>query len=126
MAVAQVSESIGRFRERYLQRVYTPEELAYCRDGGTEMPRRLAARFAAKEATLKVLRPDGHWLDWRSIEIVKAPGGWCEVRTHGAAERLRRREGIVSLSVSLSHETAYAIAVVAATVDCGRQQNTVA
>lgn len=117
MRVESVSESIRCFGSRYLERVYTEAEIAYCACSATEMARRLAARFAAKEATLKVLRPHRHWLDWRDIEIVKTPGGWCELQLHGAANRLREQSGILSLSVSLSHEADYAIAVVAATVD---------
>ncbi len=115
VGVESIAESLRTFGSRYLHRVYTAAEIAYC-ESGAQMHRRLAARFAAKEATLKVLRPDRHWLDWRSIEVVKMPGGWCELKLHGPAERLREQAGIVSLSVSLSHEPAHAIAVVAATV----------
>lgn len=114
--VAGIEESLRCFGERYLLRLYTPAEIAYCRQSAAEMPRRLAARFAAKEATLKVLRPEQHWLDWRSIEVLKTPGGWCELQLHGAARQLAAEAGIVALSVSLSHEDGYALAVVAATL----------
>jgi holo-[acyl-carrier protein] synthase len=114
--VATVLESIRCFGSRYLERIYTEKERAYCASSTSEMGRRFAARFAAKEATLKVLRPHLHWLDWRNIEIIKTPAGWCEVHLKGEANRLREQSGILSLSVSLSHETDYAVAVVAATV----------
>lgn len=116
IAVDSVAESLRKFGSRYLQRIYTENEIAYCATSPAEMTRRLAARFAAKEATLKVLRPDNFWLDWRSIEVVKTAGGWCEIELQGAARQLSEQAGIQSLSVSLSHEGGYALAVVAATV----------
>lgn len=114
--VATVAESIARFGARYLERIYTASEIAYCQESAAEMHRRFAARFAAKESVLKVLRPDQHWLDWRQIEIIKAPGGWCEVQLHGPAEQLARHAGVVALSLSVSHEDGYALAMVAATI----------
>ena len=115
--VSSIEQSVLGFGRRYLDRVYTPAELSYCEAGGTEMAERLSARFAAKEATLKVLRPRGFWLDWRQIEVVKATGDWCEIRTYGQAERLRRLAGITGFSVSLSHEHGYALAMVVATIE---------
>lgn len=114
--VATVAESIERFGSRYLQRIYTPDELAYCDAGGAERVLRLAARFAAKEACIKVLRPADGGIAWHWIEVVKMPGGWCELALHGGAARLAEASGIRHLSVSLSHERHYAVAVVAATM----------
>lgn len=114
--VGRVEESLRRFGQRYLDRLYTPGEIEYCLRSEPDTARRLAARFAAKEATLKVLRPDAHWLDWRSIEVVKMPGGWCELALHGTAQQLRAAAGIGTLTVSLSHEQNYALAVVGAAV----------
>ena len=116
MPVADVAESVRRFGRRYLSRVYTDSELADCAASAAEMPRRLAARFAAKEAVFKLLQPDEQAWNWRDVEILRAPGGWCRVRLHGAAERLRRDSGVQAISLSLSHEADYAIAVAAATV----------
>ncbi len=116
MHVGTVRDSIDQFGSRYLERVFTAAEIEYCQRSDGEMHRRFAARFAAKEATLKVLRPDQHWLDWRTIEVIKMPGGWCEMRLHGPAEALARRAGVVALSVSLSHEKSYALAMVSAII----------
>lgn len=113
--VADIAHSLQCFGGRYLNRLFTPGEIQYCLQSPAEQTRRLAARFAAKEATLKVLRPDRHWLDWRSIEVIRSPQGWCDLLLHGHAEQLRQQAGIASLSVSLSHEGHYALAVVAAT-----------
>lgn len=111
-----VRDSIDRFGSRYLERIYTPAEIEYCQRSEAEKCRRFAARFAAKEATLKVLRPDQHWLDWRCIEVLKMPGGWCEISLHGPAALLAETVGVSALSVSISHEDSYALATVVATV----------
>jgi holo-[acyl-carrier protein] synthase len=76
----------------------------------------LAARFAAKEATMKVLRPRDERPDWRTIEVRRDPGGWCELALSGSAARLAHDAAIDSLSVSLSHEAGMANAVVVATL----------
>ena len=113
--VADVAESLTRFGDRYASRVYTPDEREYCRSEASQTAHRYAARFAAKEATLKVLRPacdDG--VAWQSIEIRRLAGGACEVHLHGEALTLARRVGIAELSVSMSHEHEYATATVVA------------
>lgn len=111
-SVDSVAESIERFGQRYLTRIYTDEELHYsmCRRSGSA--ERLAARFAAKEATIKVLRPRDWWPDWRSIEIRTDPGGWCEVYLTGPSAKLAEEARVVSLEVSLSHDGGVASAVV--------------
>jgi holo-[acyl-carrier protein] synthase len=93
----EVSRSLERFGERYVRRVFTPGEAAYCRAAtGRVAAERFAARFAAKEATLKAVRPDTTAIDWRSIEIRRHASGWCDVVLHGEAaaaaqDRLRRQ-----------------------------------
>jgi len=114
--IATVAEAWAAFGQRYLDRLFTPAEIAYCQAGGVEAARRLAARFAAKEACIKVLRPPDGGIDWRWIEVRKMPGGWCELLLHAGALRLAQAQGLDGWSVSLSHERLYAIAVVAATV----------
>jgi holo-[acyl-carrier protein] synthase len=106
-----VEASIEQFGRRYLERVYTDAEIAYCSDssGGAE---RFAARFAAKEATLKVLRPTDWRPEWRHIEVVREDGGWCEIRLRGPAATLAEQQGIQIVSCSLAHERSYATAVV--------------
>jgi holo-[acyl-carrier protein] synthase len=115
VAVDRVAESIARFGERYISRLYTCDEAKYCTNGGTDAASRFAARFAAKEAAMKVLRPaPNEALDWRSIEVVRSAQGWCDLRLHGTARTLARRGGLRAFAVSLSHEERYATAVVVA------------
>ena len=101
--VADVGHSIEQFGDRYLTRVYTPDELSTC----------LASRFAAKEAATKVLRPlDG--LSYQSIEVTLDELGAPELVLHGAARRRAEALGLQDTSVSMSHEGEYAVAIVAA------------
>jgi holo-[acyl-carrier protein] synthase len=113
--VKQVAESIARFGDRYVKRLFTPHEIAYANSRGDSAASHFAARFAAKEATLKVLRPSkGDAIDWRSIEVIHREEGFCDIAVRGAAEILARREAITAFSLSLSHEADYALAVVVA------------
>lgn len=119
VSVDQVVESVRHFGDRYLERVYTPHEIDSCgyrsvAVGNTDrlVAQSLAARFAAKEAVMKVLRPVGVQLDWRSIEIHQMTGGWCEIRLSGQAAAMATESGIDELMVSLTHESSVAAAVV--------------
>lgn len=134
--VEEVARSIEQFGDRYVHRVFTPHEIACCRTevgrstgaaggsppSGTVLgysAESLAARFAAKEATIKVLRPGGVRPDWRSIEVHRLTGGWCELRLSGLAAALADEGGIVQLAVSMTHEGTMAAAVVVAACEPG-------
>lgn len=113
--IGPVRESIEQFGASYLERIYTPGEVADCSSESGPDPARLAARFAAKEATLKVLRPaPDEAVPWRSIELVRSPGGWVELELHDAAAVLAAAAGLTELAVSLTHECDYASAAVVA------------
>ncbi len=112
VTVDAVAESIDRFAERYLLRVYTDNEIVDCRDaGGALLPQRLAARFAAKEAVLKVLRTADDAIPWRHISIGADRYGAPSVALSGRARAAARRRGVQSIAVSLTHEPAFAAAV---------------
>jgi holo-[acyl-carrier protein] synthase len=115
-SVDDVAASVARFGDRYLRRIYTDHELEYCGSDPVRSSERLAARFAAKEATVKVLRPRDARPDWRTIEVRRDPGGWCEIALTGTAAQLAREEEISALALSLSHESGMANAVVVATM----------
>jgi holo-[acyl-carrier protein] synthase len=111
--VSRIAESIDRFGERFLRRVFTDDELAYASAAPAQTAERLAARFAAKEATMKALGAagDAAW-PWRDIEVVRTATGACEIHLRGAAADHARTAGADELAVSLSHEGDYATAVV--------------
>jgi holo-[acyl-carrier protein] synthase len=109
--VDEVADAVRDFGARYLDRIYTPTEQESYRTGGAAS---LAARFAAKEAVLKLLHhPDG--VDPRSVEIRNSEG--CpEVHLSGRAAELARAEGVGHIDVSLSHTGDLALAVAVAVV----------
>lgn len=113
VAVGDVRAAIENFASKYLDRVYTAREQADCRlpDGGHDAAR-LAARFAAKEATLKALRAGDAAVPWTSVEVRRLPDGAPELFVTGAAADLAERTGAGELAVSLSHEAGLATAVV--------------
>jgi len=119
VSVEEVAASVDHFGDRYVARLFTPHEIETCRTADDVTVGRdayavesLAARFAAKEAVVKVLRPVEVQPDWRSIEIHRMTGGWCEIRLSGQAAELAADAGIGELTVSLSHEASVAGAVV--------------
>lgn len=107
--IPQVREALASFGERYLCRIFTANERAYCRDNLSQIAERLAARFAAKEAVFKLLRSAGG-ISWQDVEV----GQDGQLALHGGALSLANRRGLGALSLSLSHEGDYATAVVAA------------
>ena len=114
--VADVAAALASPRaERYLDLVYTEAERRDCTtpDGGVD-PARLAARFAAKEAAWKALGDAAMQLGWRSVEVVRGRRGQPSLRLSAPAARIARSLGVRRLAVSLTHEPAYAAAVVVA------------
>lgn len=112
--VSQVRQSVARFGDRYLNRIFTAHELACCEsEHGSLSCERLAARFAAKEATLKVLRVSAFQPAWTDMEVRRHPTGWCEMNLDGSALVMAATEKLLHpLSLSLTHEGDLAMAVV--------------
>ncbi len=111
IALREVAASLGRFGGDYEERIFTAHEIAYCRSSPGTVS---VGRFAAKEAAIKVLRPEGPGLDWRSIEVRREPDGSASLALHGAASALATRRGLTQFAVSLSHDEEYATAIVVA------------
>lgn len=123
VSVEAVRESLQAYGDRYLGRTYTEREVADCQGDSGPAPERLAARFAAKEATMKALRlPPDEGLDWRSIELVREHEGWTSIRLSGRARELAARAGIVHMAVSVTHEGPFAAAVVIASCTEGSRE----
>lgn len=108
--IGQVAESMAEFGDRYTHRVFTAREIAYA----SGSPARFAARFAAKEAVVKLLRPGQVGVDPRSIEVVNESDGAPRLTLSGAAAALASERRLSRLSLSLSHDGGYAIAAVTA------------
>ena len=104
----------ARFMERdeQLGEVFTADELAYCRHQRHPWPH-LAARFAAKEAVLKALTSGlAGAMRWHDIEVVRDPAGTPRLAITGATEQEMRCQRLAGATVSLSHTSSHAIAMV--------------
>ena len=111
--VSRIERAIARRGTRFLDRIYTPLEVAVSRGRTSE----LAARFAAKEAVSKALgvgifNTDG--LSWREVEILPDRRGRPLVYLYGAADRRAREMSIGEVAVSLTHDGGLAVAMVVA------------
>jgi holo-[acyl-carrier protein] synthase len=112
--VTDVEGAVRDFGDRYLERVFSAHEIAACGGGGTARAASLAARFAAKEAAVKLLREPDLAAPWHDVEVVTDLGGWPTLRLRGPARELAVRRGLHDLDVSMSHDGDYAIAMVTA------------
>jgi holo-[acyl-carrier protein] synthase len=96
--------------DEFLERIFTPAEIAFC----AGRVNRLATRFAAKEAMAKALGTGFRGLGWREVEVMTSPNGEPHVVLHDRARDRAERLGMRSIGVSLTHTTAAAEAFVVA------------
>lgn len=110
--VRRIAASIERFGDRFLKRVFTPDEIRYCRPKHN-FAERFAARFAAKEAGLKAIGTGWRGgVAWVEVEVGHERGGRPTLRYSGRAAEHAARLGMTRTSLSLSHTTEHAIAQV--------------
>jgi holo-[acyl-carrier protein] synthase len=119
-AIADVAAALAHFGQRYLDRVYTANEIDECMNRAA-VAEAFAGRFAAKEAVLKALRPHDFWPDWREIEVRRDPAGWSDVALFGKAAQLADETNVVAISLSITHEREYAQATAIATIGSRRR-----
>ena len=122
--IGSIRESLQAFGERFLTRLFRDEEIGYALQGAECCAERLAARFAAKEATLKALSLSEVGVNWRDIEVRKLPDGACRLELHGEVARHAKSLGITELALSLSHDGDYAGAVVTAACHAAATEST--
>ena len=109
---SRIERSLERFGEKFLRRVFTPAEVAYCSSKRNKIER-LAARFAAKEAALKALGTGlRHGITWQQVEVRRQPGSRPTIAFSGVAAQYAARLGVKHVSLSLSHTAEQAIAMV--------------
>jgi holo-[acyl-carrier protein] synthase len=112
---ARVGELLDKHGERFLDRVFTPDEQAYAARSVKRRIEHLAARFAAKEAALKAIGTG--WRDgitWTDVEVAHAAAGAPLLRVTGEAARIASACGITRWLVSLSHTETHSMASVIA------------
>lgn len=112
MEIARIEQSVSRYGQRFLDRIYTPAEQAYCLRK-RKAAESFAARFAAKEAGAKALGTGiSHGVNWLEIEVVREPGGRPGLRFHGRAAERADRMGASHAALSLTHTDQLAMASV--------------
>lgn len=110
--VPRIAESIVRFGDRFLHRIFTEDERRYC-DSKANRIERYAARFAAKEAAMKALGTGwNRGVRWRDIEVCRQPGGRPTIAFHGVALSFATRLGVKNISLSITHTADQAMAMV--------------
>jgi holo-[acyl-carrier protein] synthase len=108
----RIEESIAKYGRRFLERVFTPAEIAFC-DGKANASERYAARFSAKEAAFKALQASwDQGLHWKDFEVEALPGGAPRLHLHGRAREIATAKGVVGMHLSFSHTRTHVTAVV--------------
>ena len=108
--VPRIRAAIERYGARFVERIYTPGEVAYVESKANRFER-YAARFAAKEAGMKAIGTG--WkrgVLWRDFDVSNLPSGRPTLRLHGAALRIAGQLGVRAISLSLTHTAELAMA----------------
>ncbi len=110
--VDRIREAIERHGKRFIDRIYTPAEIAYVERKANKYER-YAARFAAKEAGMKALGTG--WkrgVRWHDFEVSNLPSGKPTLQLHGVAAEIAGRQGVAAISLSMTHTRQYGMAFV--------------
>jgi holo-[acyl-carrier protein] synthase len=110
--VGRIRDVIGRYGRRFIERVYTPGEIAYVERRANRFER-YAGRFAAKEAGMKAIGTG--WrrgVRWRDFEVANLPSGRPTLKLHGEAARVATELGVKMISLSITHTAELGMAYV--------------
>src|SRR5258706_16151482 len=111
--VARIAASIERYGERFLNRVFTAKEIAYCNSKKRGSAQSFAARFAAKEAAMKAIGTGlRRGVTWHDVEVGREPGGRPTIIFHGKAREFAQKLGMKRVALSLTHTAEEAMAQV--------------
>ena len=110
--VARMRQAMERHGQRFKDRVFTEREIAYAERKANPYER-YAARFAAKEAGMKALGTGWRGgLGWRDLEVINLPSGRPTLAFHGKAAEIAERLGVRNISLSITHTSDQAMALV--------------
>jgi holo-[acyl-carrier protein] synthase len=110
--VKRIAEVIESQRERFLRRVYTLDEVAYCEQFKNRFER-YAGRFAVKEAAMKALGTGwSRGVRWVDLEVVRLRGGRPTLALKGEARKIADALGVKNIAISITHTSEQAIAQV--------------
>ena len=118
----RIEEMIKRHGERFIDRIFTGAEQAYA-EANKNRIEKLAGRFAAKEAILKLMGTGWRGkIAWTDIEVINNPAGQPEVTLDGEVKKLAEKLGIEHISVSITHTANFAIASAVALAQKGKRK----
>ena len=106
--IERIKESIEKLGDKFLNKIYTQEEIKYCESKNNQKYQHYAARFAVKEATFKAISSElenKYFLDWTDYEVINNKEGKPNIKIKGIA-----LENIENIDVSISHCKKYATA----------------
>jgi holo-[acyl-carrier protein] synthase len=110
--IERIAHSIARYGDRFLTRVFTPAEIAYCRRK-QKFAESFAARFAAKEAGAKALGTGIQYgVTWKELEVQRSPGSRPTLHFSGRAREIADKLKVAHISLSLTHTNTLAMASV--------------
>jgi len=110
--IGRIQQSMDRYGQRFLNRIYTAAEQAYCLRK-RKSAESFAARFAAKEAGAKALGTGiSFGVNWLEIEVVREPSGRPTIQFHGRAAQIAKQLGVAHAALSLTHSGDTAMASV--------------
>jgi holo-[acyl-carrier protein] synthase len=111
--IERMARSIERYGSRFLERIYTAGEIAYCQRKRRNAAESFAARFAAKEAAAKALGTGiGFGVSWRELEVGREPAGRPLLLLHGRAAEIAASLGVRRSSLSITHTATQSMALV--------------
>jgi holo-[acyl-carrier protein] synthase len=120
MQISRLRDVLERRGERFLERVFTPRERAYC-ERRAFPEAHYAGRYAVKESVMKVLGTGwARGVRWRDIEVEREEGGPPRVRLHGRSRAIAAALGIDRILISITHDAGVAAAVAVAESDPSR------
>src|SRR5881394_3160153 len=109
--VARIRAAVERYGQRFIDRIYTPAEIAYVERKANRFER-YAGRFAAKEAGMKAIGTGWrHGVRWQDFEVANLPSGKPTLRFHGKAAEFAERLGVKNIALSLTHTAETGLAV---------------
>ena len=110
--IERIAQSIARYGDRFLARIFTPGEIAYCQRKKNSAES-FAARFAAKEAGAKALGTGiQHGVTWKELEVRRLPGHRPNLFFSGRAGEIAAQLGVRNISLTLTHSGTTAMAAV--------------
>lgn len=110
--IERIKESIERFGDRFLNKVFTENEIKYCMSKGNKY-QHFAARFAAKEAVSKALATGWNKdFNWKNVEIMNEPSGMPVVTLKGKLEEFLKPDKELKISMSHSRDNVACVAII--------------